>query len=278
LYVNEKLVSLGPARGDLYYWNFESIDIAPFLVAGKNILAAKVWNEGELRPEAQISWRTGWIMQGNSPSEDVVNTGDSWKCIRDTSYQPFPDHDIIGYYVAGPGEFVDIKKNMKGWVRTSFNDATWKRAVSAFWRGGSPKGLSDAFGWMLVPSPIPQMEMTVERLQSTRESSGITVPASFPGTPIPVTIPGNSKVTLLLDQGYLTNAYPSLFFSNGKDASITLKYAEALFIPANVALYGSPVGGYMGSNTISGKGNRNEVQGKVFLGRKDSLISDGTLH
>jgi len=278
LYVNEKLVSLGPARGDLYYWNFETIDIAPFLVTGKNILAAKVWNEGELRPEAQISWRTGWIMQGNSPSEEVVNTDDSWKCIRDTSYQPFPDHDIIGYYVAGPGEFVDMRKNMKGWVKVSFNDASWKKAVPAFWRGGSPKGLSDASGWMLVPSSIPQMEMTVERLQSTRESSGFSVPATFPVTANPITIPGNSKATILLDQGYLTNAYPALLFSNGKDASISLKYAEALFIPANAALYGSPRGGYMGSKTISGKGNRNEVQGKVFLGRKDSLISDGTLH
>jgi hypothetical protein len=28
LYVNEKLVALGPARGDLYFWNFETIDIA----------------------------------------------------------------------------------------------------------------------------------------------------------------------------------------------------------------------------------------------------------
>src|SRR5215467_13911686 len=49
LYVNEKQVSLGPARGDLEHWNFELIDIAPFLHTGSNILAAEVWNEGKWR-------------------------------------------------------------------------------------------------------------------------------------------------------------------------------------------------------------------------------------
>ena len=69
LYVNEKLVSLGPARGDLSHWNFETVDIAPYLKAGKNILAAQVWNEGEWKPEAQITFRTGFILQGATGNE-----------------------------------------------------------------------------------------------------------------------------------------------------------------------------------------------------------------
>src|SRR5689334_13165018 len=36
LFVNDSLVSIGPARGDLHYWNFETIDLAPYLIAGKN--------------------------------------------------------------------------------------------------------------------------------------------------------------------------------------------------------------------------------------------------
>jgi alpha-L-rhamnosidase len=31
LYVNGKLVSLGPARGDIYNWSFETVDLAPYL-------------------------------------------------------------------------------------------------------------------------------------------------------------------------------------------------------------------------------------------------------
>jgi hypothetical protein len=208
-------------------------------------------------------------MQGNTTDESAVNTGESWKCIRDTSYQPLTTNEVIGYYVSGPGELVDMRKNMKGWNKLVFNDSSWKNAVSAFWRGGSPKGLQDAFGWMLVPSPIPQREMSIQRLQSTRESVNIVVPQSFPANSASFIIPRNSKATLLLDNGSLTNAYTTLQFSNGKDASIGIKYAEALFTPGE---------GYMGSKTIAGKGNRNEVKGKIFLGRKDSIISDGTLH
>ncbi len=278
LYINGKLASLGPARGDMYYWNFETVDLARYLQPGINTIAAKVWNEGRLRPEAQISWQTGFILQGNAGAECMVNTNESWKCTIDSSYAPFTKNDAIGYYVAGPGEFKDMRKSMTGWIRSEFNDAAWQKARLAFWRGGSPKGLSDAFGWMLVPSPIPPMELTSERLQSTRESSGVTVPDGFPAMAVPVTIPPNTHATLLLDQGYLTNAYLNMLFSNGKDASITLKYAEALFVPAHSELYGTTSGGYMGRDNINGKGNRNEVKGKIFLGRKDSLVSDGTLH
>jgi alpha-L-rhamnosidase len=49
LFVNETLVSIGPARGDMLHWNFETVDLAPFLRVGHNVVAAQVWNEGELR-------------------------------------------------------------------------------------------------------------------------------------------------------------------------------------------------------------------------------------
>jgi hypothetical protein len=131
---------------------------------------------------------------------------------------------------------------------------------------------------MLVPSIIPQMELTVQRLQSTREATGIQIPAAFPASPVAINFPAHTKATILLDNGFLTNAYTTLQFSQGRDAAISLKYTEALFIPANSRLYGTTGGGYMGSANIAGKGNRNEVKEKVFLGRKDSIISDGTTH
>jgi len=277
LFVNEKLVSLGPARGDLYYWNFETVDLAPYLVMGKNIIAAQVWNEGELRPEAQISWRTGFILQGNTTAESDIITGPSWKCTKDESYSPLSSPEVVGYYVTGPGEFIDMKKHIKGWNKTDFNDSSWKPSGLAYWRGGSPKGMQDAFGWMLVPSPLPQRELTKQRLQSVRETN-VMIPEAFPAQAASFTIPANSKADILLDQGFLTNAYPTLEFSRGKDAGIRIKYAEALFVPANSPMYGTKSGGYMGSETINGKGNRNEVKGKIFLGGKDSLISDGTDH
>lgn len=44
LFVNGKAVCSGPARGNLYNWYFETIDIGLYLEPGKNVIAALVWN------------------------------------------------------------------------------------------------------------------------------------------------------------------------------------------------------------------------------------------
>ncbi len=63
---------------------------------------------------------------------------------------------------------------------------------------------------------------------------------------------------MLLDQTYLTTGYPELRFSKGRGAKIQLGYAEALYLKGN-----------------KGKGNRNEVEGKEFIGNHDVVIADG---
>src|SRR6478609_8292855 len=85
LFVNGILVSLGPARSDLYHWNYETVDIASYLKEGNNVLAAVVWNFGRQRSLAQISARTAFIVQGNTANEEIVNTNKSWKCIQNKS-------------------------------------------------------------------------------------------------------------------------------------------------------------------------------------------------
>ncbi len=257
LFVNGKLVSLGPARGDVYHWNFETIDIASHLQSGKNSIAAKVWNEAELRPQAQMTLRTGFILQGATTAEEIVNTDESWKCIRDDSYQPIKITHR-DYYGAGPGEQIDMRFHIRNWEGLSFDDKDWKKAQLLF-RGVPKNGPEGGFdGWMLTPSIIPQMEMTPQRLVQVRKADGIVVPSSFPGIKTALTIPANTTATLLLDQSHLTNAYFNLLFSGGKSGTITISYTEALF-----------------SNHPE-KGNRNEVEGKTFMGRHDSIISDGS--
>src|SRR5690606_16199808 len=115
LYINEHLISLGPASGDILNWNFETVDLSPYLREGKNVLTAVVWNFGERRPMAQISFgHTELIVQGNTELERIVNTDASWKCIEDTSYSPL-DNAVIGYYVAGPGEQLFSGDHPWGW-------------------------------------------------------------------------------------------------------------------------------------------------------------------
>jgi hypothetical protein len=187
--------------------------------------------------------------------EEILNTNNTWKCIEDKAYKP-----LAGFFAASSGEMVTINPKMTGWESADFDDNSWPLAANLF--QGQPKGMSDGFGWMLVPSPLPQMELTYQRIPVLRMSNGITVPASFPAIKTGVTIPANTTVTLLLDQTYLTNAYITLKFSRGKNAGISLRYAESLF--DNLNKYGSR------------KGNRDSVEGKDFNGREDRLISAGT--
>jgi hypothetical protein len=260
LYVNQKLVSLGPARSDTYYWNYETVDLAPYLSTGKNTIAAEVWNDGDYRPEAQISLQTGFIMQGDTPTEEIINTNKTWKGIRDKAFKPITGIGWHPYYVAGPGERLDLNASIKGWDKADFDDSTWKNATRI--DAGNPKGTVNAFGWMLVPTPIPSMEMKLQRIEKLRKAEGVTVPSSFPATQTAVTIPANTTATLILDQTYLTNAFVTLNFSKGKNAGIGISYTESLF----TTLTGP--GGHA-------KGNRNDVDGKIFVGRRDSIIADG---
>ncbi|GAC1708571.1 MAG: hypothetical protein NVS9B7_25130 [Flavisolibacter sp.] len=258
LFVNEKLISMGPARGDLAHWNYQTINIAPYLKAGKNVMAALVWNEGAWRPEAQISWRTGFIVQGQNPLDSFVNSNTSWKCIRDSSFQPL-GVKIRAFYVAGPGEYRNMSSSIKNWTTLNYTDSSWKNAeVIAL---GTPKNIMGPYGslegWMLIPSDLPERELKRERFLKVRSAEGVRVSSDFLEKKAPLTIPAQTRATILLDQTYLTNAYFTLIFSGGKNSTISLSYAEALF------------------SKYPSKGNRNEIEGKVIMGRKDSILSDG---
>ncbi|HEY3403814.1 MAG TPA: alpha-L-rhamnosidase C-terminal domain-containing protein [Ohtaekwangia sp.] len=263
LWVNGQLISLGPARGDMYYWNFETLDIARYLKPGKNVLAAVVWNDGPAKPEAQVSHMTAFIVQGNAATEEIVNTNNTWKSIHDESHQPL-SVKVPGYYVAGPGERVDMNKQVKHFEREDLDDTSWRNARPLI--PGIPKGVFSftPFAWMLVPSPLPAMEMTEQRLKKVRKAEGIKVSPDFLVQRKPFTIPARTKASVLLDQEVLTNAYPTLIFSQGRGASLSMAYAEALYDKAAAD-----------TNTWY-KGNRNEVEGKRFIGKYDSLISDGS--
>jgi alpha-L-rhamnosidase len=263
LFLNGKIVSAGPARGDNYYWNYETVDIGPNLDNGRNTLVALVWNEGEYRPEAQISNRTAFLIQGHTPKEDSISTNSSWKCLNVSGYSPLRGIGYNAYYVAGPGEIINMQELPENWSIKMFQDSSWKNAVAV--GRANPKGRGDISNWMLVPSSIPQMEFRLQRFPTARKATGITLPYVFPDKPVALTVPANTAATILLDQGFLTNAYPWLQFSKGNGATISLVYAESLFkeIPN-------------GPGKSIHKGNRNEIEGKFIAGRKDSIISNGT--
>ncbi|MFZ9331000.1 MAG: alpha-L-rhamnosidase N-terminal domain-containing protein [Chitinophagaceae bacterium] len=276
LFVNGTPVCSGPARGDLYNWYFESIDIAPYLRKGSNTIAALVWNMGVHAPVAQISNQTAFVLQGDGEKEKIINTDKTWKVLRDSSYLPCSLDNgarVKSYMVVGPGDQVDASKYPWGWETHAYNDDAWEKAISI----GNPVNVgygSDNL-WSLQPRNIPLMFERLQRISTVRRSEGLEVGSDFLAGNQPLIIPANRKVTILLDQSYNTVAYPQLIVSKGKHASIKLSYTEALLVDTNSAKYkGVNVNGPQRRKDFQ-KGNRNDVDSKLVIGNYDVFIADG---
>lgn len=259
LFVNGKAVCMGPSRGDVEHWRFETIDIASFLKKGKNVLAAEVWNFGEHRPVAQFTFQTGFMLQADLPEHDFVNTNSTWLVYKNESYSPEIQsiNKLKAYFVVGPGVIIEGIKYPWGWEQADFDDEAWdsvRHIERAKLRGFGTDGK-----WMMVPRTIPLMEHTVVRLAKVRKTSGVSVSAQFLNGDDQVEISPHTKGSILLDQAYLTTAYPEIRVSGGRGSKIRISYAESLF-----------------EGEGSGKGNRNEVDGKLFRGNSDIFYPDGS--
>jgi hypothetical protein len=261
LFVNGERVVWGPARGDLFHWRYETLDIARYLHAGRNVLASVVWNFGAESPMAQTSYRTAFLLHGDSAAERMVDTNRQWKCMRDEAYRPLPFFSPMGYYyVAGPGDEVDGSRFPWGWEQPDFDDSKWQAAAEDY--EAALRGAEDSPSrWMLVARPIPLMENRPQRLSRVRQANGVTIPESFPAKPADLRIPANTKARILLDQNWLTTAYPELIVSGGRGATVNLHYAESLWVSGKRE-----------------KGNRDEVEGKTFFGNPDVFLPDGGAH
>ena len=269
LYVNGSLVGRGPSRGDLAHWRYDLLDLAGKLRAGENTIAAKVYNGGAGRQVAQFSMGTGFLLQGSTRSSAVVNTDDSWLGVRDSSYlrpvtiTSFRSVDgsieVPGYYAAGPGEAVDLGRQLRDWELPQFDASDWSPARTAGL--AVPRGtLGHVPGAQrrLLASDLPQMEAVPQRFAAVRQAKGTELTDAFLAGGAPAVVPAGTTATVLIDQGFLTNAYPTLTVSGGAGATIVLTYSEA---PYRDRRY---------------RGNRNVVDGKTMVGRVDSLYTDGS--
>ena len=246
LYINGNPIGIGPARGSLNHWNYEQYDIAPYLNIGKNALAAMVINFGVDRPLAQISYSTGFFLFASDKTYQFLNTGSSgWKVFQNKAYEPISfGNSIEGkYYVCGPGDQINFVHFPDDWDAISFDDSIWM----------IPKKIEEV-KWVLQPRVIPFLEETRELIGKIVRIEGSNSSLS---PYLPLTIPPNSKVSVLFDHKVLTIGYPQLNFSGGKNGKINIIYAESLI------------------DDKGQKGNRNEIEGKKIVGYFDCLLPDG---
>lgn len=260
LKVNGKYLGNGPSHSDIQHWKYSTYDIASLLQQGKNLISATVWNFGENAPVRQMSDRIGFLLDGDAANPLEIHTDDSWSVamedgIRALAMPVFPQRF---YYVASAPEKLEANQFLWEW-----DDPGAVVSEGRGWHPATNIGLAASRGtmfaqsdWQLMGDGLPLMERREESPGRVVLLIGIASVGSFPQGKL--SIPANHQLTILLDVGHLTTAYPELGFSQGRGAEIKLTYAEALY------------------DAEGNKGNRNDIQGKHIEGVYDLVYPGGS--
>ena len=281
LYIDGKFIGLGPQRGTLDRYFFDTYDLSSLSVEScQHIFSAVVWHERDTAPSAQISSRPGFLAVAEYADGKIRGPLKTWKYKRLSGNRliQVPEEAICtgaGYDMCGfrSGYLCPAKDEFE-------KDFIPVKALgySSDHKEGHPQLL---LHWELTPRTIPALESKVEKLGRCRR---VEVLSSFdPQFQISCTridslistcdsgeasqsketlrIPPKTHLKFLLDNTVLTMGYPVIIASKGEGAVVTLAYQEALqSCPSD----------------ILSKGNRDEIQGRTVSGKIDKIRPDGS--
>ncbi|NYD89147.1 alpha-L-rhamnosidase-related protein [Sphingomonas melonis] len=243
LFVNGARVASGPSTGDVNHWRDQTIDIASHLRRGPNVVAAVVWNgvqpvrippnisplgmDGlryaarlkQTSPSFQQSVATGFRLIDEHVGASISTDGPGWRVKIENGRGFTPSQKQLSdqlYYLAAPPEFIDAAKSDFTWTGPMETGAGWQAAVPA------PAAAKRGMVLDRLP-PQSYSPASVGRVVRTDLPGGTNFPSK------PVTIPANSKATLLIQRDAMISAYPGLDVSGGAGATVTVKWAEALY-------------------------------------------------
>ena len=167
LYLNGHLVSEGPCQGSQYVTYYETEDLTPYLVEGKNKLIAKVlyvtegWFISVYRLSHPAFWFDGTLTVDGV--ETSIGTDDSWSCFREDacSFVAGPHcHTSIPPFEVWSGASLPTPVVCKSFYQPDLN----RKGFNLF-------GLNDPY--VMSPRPIPKMETEEEKpLKAVRSGEG----------------------------------------------------------------------------------------------------------
>ena len=233
LYVNGRAVVNGPCKGAEWYQFCDTLDIAPYLQAGRNVLAVKVVAfPNFLRQRAD---RSNWgptsvmtdvcgpmlLLDGDVALADgekaVLSTKEAeWFCRRDDAVVW---HHENMTWLAGCFEDVDGAKLPHGWADSADIGEGFTKAVKKR-KNGIEYG--EFTKLMLFERPIPFLLR--DKLAPLTELPG-TGELHF-GADGKVVCPPHTTLSVVLENPKLTTAYAALATEGGKGSTVTLSYSE----------------------------------------------------
>lgn len=278
LFLDGQRQGRGPERSDGAHWMYESYDLD--LPAGEHLLLARTWWLAESEPTAyaQISFRHGFFLMAEGKHGALLDTGVAeWQCKKLGGYRFLPPQAATGFQVTGAK--MHIRGSEVDWDAEAGVGAGWapaaivaKAAVASLAWEANP-------WWAMRPAMLPALIENARQVGVARhvenvesgETRGIAVdPAShladeakqwvrFLKGEGALTVPPHTQRRVIVDLENYYCAFPEITTSGGAGSAVRVHWAEAL--------YEKPDGG--------AKGNRDEINGKHFLGIGDLFEPNG---
>ena len=230
LYINGRLVEIGPSRGDAQVWFFDEIDILPYLKEGENVFAAEVLrypqihsrgNHGIFRTEFPgLYFRCSLRYTGGR--EETVCADSSWRALRHPGFSIVSEAD--GFAPLQIYEERTGITELKGWMDETYDDSAWTEAVEY-------PSLSQAVSpGNLKPRTIPflyRKDRTFREVTAIRKSAaGKEAWEELLYSGHSLEIPADSREVVEISAGEEMTGYLHLAVKGGKGTKIRILQSE----------------------------------------------------
>ncbi|MBN1640857.1 MAG: alpha-L-rhamnosidase N-terminal domain-containing protein [Anaerolineae bacterium] len=239
LWVNGQRVGRGPLKGTLAHYAYETYDLAAYLRAGENAIAAEVCHFGADAPTGEVhSARPGLLFQG--PADAGLDTPGAWAVQVDRSLAPDRTpyianaHRFQGYW-----ERVDVQRYPRGWTEVDYDDGAWEPAVSS-----GPADVPGLWGessryQSLVPRDLPALVEEPRAFAGAWLADGARL--ELVDRSVGWELDAGEGGEIVLDAGALTTAYPVLRLEGGAGRTVEVVYGECLLRIEDRSGYQVPV-------------------------------------
>lgn len=167
LYVNNKFVCRGPARGFQAHWPYDEIDVSRYLRRGRNVIAVRAYNPGSGNFQ-YVSHGMAGLLVAARWGETKIITNLSWKCRRQSGLSKDTVPTSLQLFCQ---EHIDARIEPDDWMTLGFDDKSWQPIIQTHSWNGMP-------WYSLEPRMIP---MLAERLVRPRILLGKSTGKCSPG-------------------------------------------------------------------------------------------------